>query len=367
MTSAVIQLEGVIARAARQVILDVPGFVVSAGETIALIGPNGAGKSTLLHLAALLRAPDAGVVKVRETITTPKNAAALRRSISLVFQDPILFDASVMTNAAAGLRFQGASRPDAERRAELWLERFGVHLLGSRRARSLSGGEASRVALARAFATDPAVLLLDEPFSALDAPTRASLLPNLRAMLKETSTAAVLVTHDLNEAFAFADRVAVMEMGRIAAFGDAPELIARPPTRRVAELLGIETILRARVARIDSSEARLEIDGARGRTLRASIPAGTSLRPGDIVTVTIPAGATRAFRPGSDVPFGANALPGRIAGVMARPMGAQLIVETPSLIVALAAWDSREPRWAIGDCAIVSFLPEAAHILPESS
>jgi len=207
---------------------------------------------------------------------------------------------------------------------------------------------------------------LDEPFSALDAPTRASLLPTLRVMLKETRAAAVLVTHDLNEAFAFADRVAVMEMGRIDAFGDAQELISRPPTGRVAELLGIETILRARVARIDGAEARLEIDGARGPTLRANIPAGTSLRPGDFVTVTIPAGATRAFRPGSDVPNGTNALPGRIAGVMARPLGAQLIVETPWPIVALASWETGEPRWAIGDCAIVTFMPDAAHILPDS-
>jgi len=367
MTSAVIQLEDIIARAARQVILHVPDFVVSTGETIALIGPNGAGKSTLLHLAALLRAPDAGVVKVGETIATPKNAAALRRSISLVFQEPILFDASVMTNAASGLRFQGATRAEAERRAALWLERFGVQMLADRKARSLSGGEASRVALARAFSTDPAVLLLDEPFSALDAPTRFSLLPSLRACLHDTNAAAVLVTHDLNEAFAFADRVAVMEMGRIAAFGDAQELIARPPTRRVAELLGIETILQARIAGIDGSEARLETDGATGPSLRVKIPPGASLLVGDFVTVTIPAGATRAFRPGSDVPNGANALPGRIAGVIARPSGAQLVVETPAPIEALAAWDSREPRWAIGDCAIVSFLPETAHILPESS
>ncbi len=365
MTSAIIQFSGVIARAAGQVILDVPEFVVAAGETIALIGPNGAGKSTLLHLAALLRPPDAGIVTINETIATGKNAAALRRSLSVVFQEPILFDASVMANAAAGLRFQGEPRAVAERRAGLWLEWFGVQGLADRKARSLSGGEASRVALARAFSTDPAVLLLDEPFSALDAPTRASLLPALRAMLNDTRAAALLVTHDLHEAFAFADRIAVMEMGHIIARGDAQELIARPPTRRVAELLGIETILRARVAGIEGRETRLEIDGARGASLRASIPAGTLLRPGDHVTVTLPAGATRAFRPGSNGPRGANALPGRVTGVMARPSGAQLVVATPAHIVALAAWDVCETRWAIGDCAIVSFPPADVHIVPD--
>ena len=255
MTNPVLRLDSVVVRADTGPVLDVDHLAVGPGETLALIGPNGAGKTTLLHVAALLRKPDVGTVTILGQTATTHNAATLRRALSVVFQDPLLFDTRVLANAAAGLRFRGRPRIEAETRARTWLERFGVAHLTNRRARTLSGGEAARVALARAFATEPAMLLLDEPFSALDAPTRSSLLPALRQRLHETGTAAVLVTHDRDEAFAFADRIAVMEAGRIVACGDAPSLIAYPPSHQVALLLGIETILPAQVVCIEGEHA----------------------------------------------------------------------------------------------------------------
>jgi tungstate transport system ATP-binding protein len=329
-----------------------------------LIGPNGAGKTTLLHVAALLRRPDAGTVTILGQRATAENAATLRRTLSVVFQDPLLFDVPVLANAAAGLRFQGYARKEAEARARSWLERFGVGRLAGRKARSLSGGEGSRVALARAFATEPALLLLDEPFSALDAPTRAALLPMLRERLRETDTAAVLVTHDLDEAFALGDRVAVMNAGKVVASGDAPGLVAHPPSMEVAALLGVETILPAIVRRVDDEYACVELRPA-GPALRSRLRSGTSVSPGQFVTLTLPAGAATVLPPGAVGDDDWTQLPGTVREVTLLPTGTRLVVETPAPIVALPPWDASARRWSVGDRACVTLAPEAAHLISD--
>ncbi len=363
MTEPVLRLDDVVVRAGQRTLLDVNALTVAAGETVALIGPNGAGKTTLLHVAGLLRTPDAGAVTLLGQRATPSMAPSLRRKISVVFQIPLLFDVPVLANAAAGLRFQGCPRREAEIRAFAWLERFGVSHLAERKPRALSGGEAGRAALARAFATEPALLLLDEPFSALDAPTRASLLPALRERLRETGAAAILVTHDLDEAIAFGDRVAVMDAGSLLAAGDAPGLIAHPPSRKMAELLGVETILPARVARVESMNAWVDLHPS-GPSLRACLPAETTIHPGQDVTVTLPAGAVRASRLADDGVLDGNQLPGTIVDATARASGARLVVATPAPIVALAPWDTEARLWSMGDDAMVMFPPEAVHLIP---
>ena len=133
----------------------------------------------------------------------------------MVLQEPLLFDVSVVANVASGLRFRGMRRREAEHRARAWLEQFGISHLAAHNARTLSGGEAQRTSLARAFAVEPDLLLLDEPFAALDPATREALLPDLAARLRETQTAAVIVTHDPNEAHVLADRVLVLVHGRM--------------------------------------------------------------------------------------------------------------------------------------------------------
>lgn len=365
MTAPVLRLDNVLVRAGGRTLLDVEAFTVAAGETVALIGLNGAGKTTLLHVAALLRHPDAGTTTIRSALTTPHNAATLRRALSVVFQAPLLFDVTVLANAAAGLRFQGYPRAEAETRARAWLKRFGVDHLANRKARSLSGGEAGRVALARAFATEPAILLLDEPFGALDAPSRAALLPALRQRLRETGAAAVLVTHDLDEAIAFADRLVVMDAGRIVAVGDAQDLIARPPPRETAKLLGVETILLAHVTSVDAEYACVTVHPA-GPSTRIRIDAKGSCIAGQSVIVTLPAGAARALRPNEQCSCEWNCLPGAVREVTSLASGARLVVETPAPIVALAPWDPSARRWTVGDHAIVAFAPEAAHLIPET-
>ena len=212
----VLRLCGVTVRYGQRVVLDLPELTIAPGEVLAVMGPNGAGKSTLLHVAALLLRPQRGEVWIAGERATRRSERALRRRTAMVLQEPLLFDVSVVANAASGLRFRGERRRDAEQRAREWLERFGVGHLAARNARTLSGGEAQRVSLARAFAVAPELLVLDEPFAALDAETRGSLLPELAAQLRATQTAAVIVTHVAAEAGILADRLIVLVDGRIA-------------------------------------------------------------------------------------------------------------------------------------------------------
>ena len=363
MTEPVLRLEDIVVRAGERPILEVDDFRLAAGETLALIGPNGAGKSTLLHVAALLRRPDRGTVMILGQTATLNHAAMLRRALSVVFQEPFLFDVSVLANAAAGLRFQGMARREAEIRARIWLERFGVAHLAERRARRLSGGEASRVALARAFATEPAILLLDEPFAARDAPTRATLLPVLGQRLRETGTAAVLVTHDLTEAFAFGDGISIMQRGRILACGDASAMLARPPSREVAELLGIETILSAKVIDNVGPCTTLELLPG-GPQVHVQTPSASPLHRGQTATVTLPAAASHVLRCDGEAPAGWNRIPGNITSATPLPTGTRLVVATPVPIVAFAPWDTTNPGWDIGEQATVTFPPSAPHVIP---
>jgi tungstate transport system ATP-binding protein len=213
---AVLRLCGVTVRYGQRVVLDLPELRVAPGEVLAIMGPNGAGKSTLLHVAALLRRPHSGEVWIAGERATRRTERTLRRRTAMVLQEPLLFDVSVVANAASGLRFRGVGRRDAEHRARLWLEQFGVGHLAARNARTLSGGEAQRVSLARAFAVEPGLLVLDEPFAALDPATRETIVPDLAVQLRETRTAAVIVTHDATEARALADRLLVLVDGRVA-------------------------------------------------------------------------------------------------------------------------------------------------------
>ena len=149
-----------------------------------------------------------------------------------------MLDMSVYENVAIGLRFRGTSGTEVEERVEHWLGRLGISGLSDRPARKLSGGEAQRVSLARAFVLQPDLLLLDEPFSALDAPTRARLLRDLRSVLAETQMTTVFITHDMQEALTLALRMAVLLEGRLEQSGIPQEVFERPVNDRVADFLG---------------------------------------------------------------------------------------------------------------------------------
>ncbi|MGO1055042.1 ABC transporter ATP-binding protein [Crossiella sp. CA198] len=219
---------------------------IAEGEVLALLGPSGCGKSTLLRAIAGLEQPTAGTVCWDGDDLAP--IPVHRRGFGLVFQDGQLFPhRDVAGNIAFGLRMHGVPRAEQRVRIEELLELVGLRGYGGRRVTELSGGEAQRVALARALAPRPRLLLLDEPLSALDRALREQLAMDLATLLRKAGATALVVTHDHDEAFTLADRVAVMSAGRIRQFG-TPESVWRAPADvEVARFLGCGTLIPALV------------------------------------------------------------------------------------------------------------------------
>lgn len=229
-------------------VLDIPVLDIFPDQVLALVGPNGAGKSTLLLTLACLLKPSRGRFSFNgREIDAGRGDVEYRRRIAMVFQEPLLFDATVFDNVAAGLKIRGVGREELGRVVPGYLELFGIAHLAKRSARKLSGGETQRTSLARAFVTKPEIVFLDEPFSALDPPTREALIGDLERILHETHTTAVASTHDQTEALRLADRMAVMNGGRIAQIGSVAEVINRPVNEFVASFVGVETVLPGRV------------------------------------------------------------------------------------------------------------------------
>lgn len=217
--------------------LSIQSLQIKRGETLAVVGPNGAGKSTLLLALAHLIKPVRGQIIFNGKSISELNELAYRRKLSFVFQDPLLMDMSVEENIALGLKFRGTSKGDARARVLHWSKAMGVdHLLG-RRAGQLSGGEAQRVSLARAFILDPALLLMDEPFSAVDPQTRGQLLKDLSRVLSHDHRTTIFVTHNLKEAAQVGDRVAVIIHGKLKQVGTPKEIKAKPADKSVKEFL----------------------------------------------------------------------------------------------------------------------------------
>jgi molybdate transport system ATP-binding protein len=220
---------------------------LTPGETVGLLGPNGAGKSTLLAaLAGLLPLAGGRVVLDGEVLEDPRAGVRLppeRRGLGVVFQDLALFPhLSALDNVAYGLRRRGWRRADARRHAAGWLDRVGLSHRALARPPGLSGGEAQRVALARALVTEPRVLLLDEPLSSLDAAYRPEARRVVAEQLSGFGGVRLVVSHDALEALAVADRLVVLEHGRIAQEGTPADLRARPRSPYVADMVGVNLL-----------------------------------------------------------------------------------------------------------------------------
>ena len=269
------------------------------GEVVALLGPNGAGKSTFLRaVAGLVRADRANVVLdgvVLEDTAAGVRAPTERRPIGIVFQQHLLFPhLSVLENVAFGLRAR--HRPDARAVASAWLERVGLGAYADARPAALSGGEAQRVALARALAVDPRLLLLDEPLSSLDATTRVEVRRELRRHLASFDGARLLVTHDPLEAAALADRLVILEAGRVVQSGPVDEVTRHPRTRFVADLVGVN-LLRGRAAggviALDGGQQLTALDAGDGDVFAVIHPRSVAIHR------THPEGTPRNVWPGT--------------------------------------------------------------------
>ncbi len=224
---------------------------VPSGAVVALLGPNGAGKSTIVRALAGLQPIGAGRVELDGAVLDDAgpgpgpmaHVRAEQRPVGVLFQDRLLFPhLSALDNVAFGPRARGVPRRRADAEARRWLDRVGLADLAAARPGELSGGQQQRVALARALVTEPSMLLLDEPLAALDASTRASVRRDLRRHLGEFEGVTLLVTHDPLDALALADRVVVIEHGRVTQQGSVADVASHPRTPYVAELFGLNLL-----------------------------------------------------------------------------------------------------------------------------
>jgi molybdate transport system ATP-binding protein len=268
------------------------------GSLLAVVGPSGSGKTTLLRcIAGLHRAAEGEIRSAGETWFCSRQGIDLRpqrRPVGLVFQDYALFPhLSARANVAAAM----SHRPRAQRTAaaDRLLELVNLHGLESRRPASLSGGQRQRVALARALAREPSVLLLDEPFSAVDQVTRRKLQRELVLLRSELRMPVLLVTHDLDEAMALADRILLLHRGRSLQCADPQTMMLRPRSPEVARLMGQQNLFTARIARRDPERGTLWLDW-HGMALEA--PAHERFRPGEDVAWMIPASHVLLHRRG---------------------------------------------------------------------
>jgi molybdate transport system ATP-binding protein len=222
-------------------------LTVPDGEVLAVLGPNGVGKSTLLLLIAGLLRPDDGRVELGDTVVTDTGAGVFvpphARGVAMLSQQPLLFPhMSVAANVAYGPRCRGHRRSAARAIAQRWLTAVDAQGFAERRPAQLSGGQAQRVAVARALAADPQVLLLDEPMAALDVTAAPALRRLLREILREDNRTAVIVTHDLLDALAIADTVAIFERGRIVERGPVRSVLASPRSDFAARIAGVNLV-----------------------------------------------------------------------------------------------------------------------------
>jgi len=358
MASPVVALHGIQVAHAGKTVLSIPDLAVEAGQVLAVIGPNGAGKSTLLRVMGLLETPTAGSVRFQGERVSPADGLAIRRRMASVFQDPLLTDATVGDNVALGLRFRGVDRERVAPRVAEWLEQLGIAHLASRQARTLSGGEAQRTALARALVLEPELLLLDEPFSALDQPTREALIEDLGRILRRRRATAVLVTHDRGEAQALGDRVAVMLEGRLLQVDEAGQVFRAPISEEVARFVGVETLLECRVQSVTAGLAILE---AGQQTIEVAQPA----EAGEWVRLCVrPEDVTLTARAGGGASSARNHLEGRIVRLAPSGPHVRVTIDCGFPLVALVTQRSvTEMGLGPGSPVTAHFKATAAHLL----
>ena len=264
MSAGALSLRNVTRRFGDHTAVDDLTLEVKAGELLALVGASGSGKTTTLRIAAGYEAPDAGSVHLTDAGGTLRDITRVppaKRGFGMVFQHYALFPhMSVEENVAFGLEARGVAKRVRLARARDALDTAGLGGKGARPVQALSGGEQQRVALARALVIEPQVLLLDEPLSNLDPTLRQSTRDDLRAMLRRLHVTALFVTHDQEDAFAIADRVAVLSGGRLLQVGTPEELYARPVSRAVAEFVGRATLVPATVG---DGRVTIEVGGVR--------------------------------------------------------------------------------------------------------
>ncbi|SDI55649.1 ABC transporter ATP-binding protein [Salipiger marinus] len=327
-------------------------FRVDRGELVSLLGPSGCGKTTLLRIiAGLMEADDGSVVLGGRDIT---RQPAHRRNISVVFQSYALFPhLTVAENVAFGLRARGTAKSATAAPVAEALRLVRMSDFADRPIAALSGGQQQRVAVARALVVGPDLLLLDEPFSALDRKLRETMQVELKSLLRDRGITAIFVTHDQEEAMGVSDRIAVMNAGRIEQFADPSTLYARPASPFVMDFVGLSTRLAARVTARDGDLLSLE-------TALGPVRAPGDLAPGSA--------ALLAVRPELvALGQGENTLSVTLEDVMVlgsktmlhgrAPEGDRILCELPGIRTGLARGETVSLGWAVADTLVYGVDP----------
>jgi putative spermidine/putrescine transport system ATP-binding protein len=330
------------------------------GEFVSFLGPSGCGKTTTLRMIAGFEKPTAGTIVVNGTDVTWKSPN--QRNIGMVFQSYALFpNMTVAGNIGFGLKVRKRPKTEIDRRVGELLELIHLEGRGDRYPWQLSGGQQQRIALARALAIEPQVLLLDEPLSALDAKIRIVLRKEIRSIQRQLGITTVYVTHDQEEALSLSDRVVVMSEGRIEQIGTPSEIYNFPSTAFVASFVGTLNLVNAGV--IDAGSGRLSIDGQEVRTSKAVTDAGSdgrvtlAVRPEGISLGDGEPGSNRLRGSMEDINFLGSIV--RIRIRLSDGLDGQ-----PPTVVALDTFN--EPHLAlpaVGESVTISFPPEASFVL----
>jgi spermidine/putrescine transport system ATP-binding protein len=337
---------------------------IREGEFFSLLGPSGCGKSTTLRMVAGFEEPDRGSVFIQGADVT--GMLANKRNTNMVFQNYELFPhMTVFDNVSYGLKIKRVAKSEARRRTQAMLETVGVGGLGTRKASQLSGGQQQRVALARALVNEPAVLLLDEPLSALDAKLRKRMQLELKAIQGSLGTAFIYVTHDQEEALLMSDRIGIMNQGELLQVGTPREIYESPGNPFVADFVGSLNDFRMRVDEVAGLRATARPGDGEQVTVGVAAPPS----PGSFLRVAIRPERVQVARP--EAPGNAGPSPGgsRVSGVVAEVMYlgplTHYLVDTPALgrIVSQQVSQRREASFSAGEHVVLSWEAEAAFVL----
>ena len=349
-TARTLDVEDLSVRYGTSTAVDGVTLAIEPGEVVALLGPSGCGKTTLLRVIAGFVRQAAG--RVRVDGATIDHLPPNQRNIGIVFQNYALFPhMTVAENVAYGLRARGIKGPEVEDRVSRFLETVQLGGFEERLPRQLSGGQQQRVALARALAIEPSILLLDEPFAALDRNLRLDMQIEIKRLQRTLGLTTILVTHDQDEAMSVADRIAVMNKGKVEQFGTPVAIYDQPQTLFVNGFIGTTNLMNGRIAALQNGLATVALDA--GATVTLPAPAGLGLGAPVLMSVR-PEQLSLAAVSGPEA--------WKVEPGLALPIGAQLVHEaraTDGTFLKII-----EPRRAVADGAARTFCTLAADARP---
>ncbi|MCV7226581.1 ABC transporter ATP-binding protein [Mycolicibacterium komossense] len=359
-----VELRSLTKRYGSAVAVDNVSLHVQPGEFLSLLGPSGCGKTTTLRMIGGFEFPDDGTIAISGH--SVENLPPHRRSVNTVFQAYALFPhMKVADNVAYGLRRSGVARPEIAGRVSRALDMVRMTAFADRKPAQLSGGQQQRIALARALVNRPAVLLLDEPMSALDRKLREEMQVELKLLQHELGTTFIFVTHDQEEALSMSDRVAVMKDGRIEQIGTAAVIYDSPESAFVAGFIGRQNSFVGSISSFDSTGVSVHTAGLSlhsSRPTKGDMAAASgaevtaAIRPESVAVTSAPPPA-----PASDTPV--NSVTGTLLGVSELGHSLQLVIHTPSDDQILARLPrSANPPTELGSPVVCSWSPDAVRI-----